>query len=136
MASGDMTGAALYRTIWRWHFYAGLYVIPFLLMLATTGLAATKYRSQAPGRRGNRTAIVGRERAMFQRHLAGAPAVAVARPREVVGVEVVATPAGVGPGVTKRGDRDHHQRRCRAEDDREDRAGAALSGDRDKRTTA
>lgn len=23
---------------WRWHFYAGLYVIPFLLMLATTGL--------------------------------------------------------------------------------------------------
>eukprot|EP01036_Dinobryon_divergens_P019290 gene19290-26314_t len=22
---------------WRWHFYAGLYVVPFLLMLAITG---------------------------------------------------------------------------------------------------
>ena len=29
---------ALYFTAWRWHFYAGLYVIPFLLMLAVTGL--------------------------------------------------------------------------------------------------
>lgn len=27
-----------YFIAWRWHFYAGLYVIPFLLMLATTGL--------------------------------------------------------------------------------------------------
>ena len=23
---------------WRWHFYAGLYVIPFMLMLSLTGL--------------------------------------------------------------------------------------------------
>lgn len=28
----------LYRAMWRWHFYAGLYVIPFLLVLAGTGL--------------------------------------------------------------------------------------------------
>ena len=27
----------LYRTIWRWHFYAGLIVAPFLLILAVTG---------------------------------------------------------------------------------------------------
>lgn len=27
-----------YNTAWRWHFYAGLYVAPFLLMLAVTGL--------------------------------------------------------------------------------------------------
>ncbi|MBT9550990.1 MAG: PepSY domain-containing protein [Hydrogenophaga sp.] len=27
-----------YATAWRWHFYAGLYVVPFLLMLALTGL--------------------------------------------------------------------------------------------------
>lgn len=26
-----------YRAIWRWHFYAGLYCIPFVLFLATTG---------------------------------------------------------------------------------------------------
>ena len=27
-----------YLTAWRWHFYAGLYVAPFLIMLAITGL--------------------------------------------------------------------------------------------------
>jgi uncharacterized iron-regulated membrane protein len=30
---------ALYRTIWRWHFYAGLLVIPFILILSVTGAA-------------------------------------------------------------------------------------------------
>ncbi|HEX4505095.1 MAG TPA: PepSY domain-containing protein [Alphaproteobacteria bacterium] len=29
--------AALYRMIWRWHFYAGLFCIPFVLWLAVTG---------------------------------------------------------------------------------------------------
>jgi uncharacterized iron-regulated membrane protein len=29
--------AALYRTIWRWHFYAGLFVIPFIIILSLTG---------------------------------------------------------------------------------------------------
>lgn len=28
---------AFYRTIWRWHFYAGMFVIPFVLLLAVTG---------------------------------------------------------------------------------------------------
>ena len=36
-ASADGTHT-LYRAAWRWHFYAGLYVIPFLIMLAVTGL--------------------------------------------------------------------------------------------------
>jgi len=27
-----------YAITWRWHFYAGLYVVPFLIMLASTGL--------------------------------------------------------------------------------------------------
>lgn len=30
---------ALYRTIWRWHFYAGLFVVPMVLILALTGAA-------------------------------------------------------------------------------------------------
>ncbi|NBN79390.1 PepSY domain-containing protein [Microvirga tunisiensis] len=30
--------ASFYRAAWRWHFYAGLYVAPFLIMLAVTGL--------------------------------------------------------------------------------------------------
>lgn len=37
VAEGQRTNR-FYVTAWRWHFYAGLYVIPFLLMLATTGL--------------------------------------------------------------------------------------------------
>ena len=28
---------ALYRTLWRWHFYAGLFVMPFILLLSVTG---------------------------------------------------------------------------------------------------
>jgi len=31
------TAAALYRAVWRWHFYAGLLCAPFLLILAVTG---------------------------------------------------------------------------------------------------
>lgn len=27
-----------YRAVWRWHFYAGLFVIPFLLLLALSGM--------------------------------------------------------------------------------------------------
>jgi uncharacterized iron-regulated membrane protein len=46
-----------YITAWRWHFYAGLYVAPFLIMLAVTGLimlwSATIY-----GRDGEKTYVV------------------------------------------------------------------------------
>jgi uncharacterized iron-regulated membrane protein len=31
--------ASLYCTIWRWHFYAGLFVIPFIIILSITGAA-------------------------------------------------------------------------------------------------
>lgn len=31
--------AALYRTVWRWHFYAGLFVMPMVLLLALSGAA-------------------------------------------------------------------------------------------------
>jgi uncharacterized iron-regulated membrane protein len=33
------TEPATYRMIWRWHFYAGLLVIPFILILSLTGAA-------------------------------------------------------------------------------------------------
>lgn len=36
--SADHAPNRLYFAAWRWHFYAGLYVIPFLVMLAVTGL--------------------------------------------------------------------------------------------------
>ena len=32
-----MADTATYRTIWRWHFYAGLFVLPFVLLLSVSG---------------------------------------------------------------------------------------------------
>lgn len=37
-AAAQSGARAFYITAWRWHFYAGLYVAPFLIMLAVTGL--------------------------------------------------------------------------------------------------
>lgn len=34
-----MNRMTLYRTIWRWHFYAGLFVMPMVLLLSLTGAA-------------------------------------------------------------------------------------------------
>ena len=36
-ASAARESGAGYRTLWRWHFYAGLFVMPFLVVLAITG---------------------------------------------------------------------------------------------------
>ena len=30
-------GEAIYRAVWRWHFYAGLFCVPFIVVLAITG---------------------------------------------------------------------------------------------------
>lgn len=38
----------LHRAVWRWHFYAGLCVVPFLLMLALSGLAMLWFTGVAP----------------------------------------------------------------------------------------
>ncbi|MEO5796950.1 MAG: PepSY domain-containing protein [Rhodoferax sp.] len=35
---GPPGASRFYALAWRWHFYAGLYVVPFLVMLALTGL--------------------------------------------------------------------------------------------------
>jgi uncharacterized iron-regulated membrane protein len=37
VALTDTTRGLDHRTVWRWHFYAGLFCIPFVLWLATTG---------------------------------------------------------------------------------------------------
>lgn len=36
-ANGRGAASALYRAVWRWHFYAGLLVLPLLVLLAVTG---------------------------------------------------------------------------------------------------
>lgn len=52
------TGAnKLYFAAWRWHFYAGLFVIPFLTMLALTGMAML-WIAWIDGRDGERTGVV------------------------------------------------------------------------------
>lgn len=38
----------LYFAAWRWHFYAGLYVIPFLLLLAVTGMVMVWFSAIDP----------------------------------------------------------------------------------------
>jgi hypothetical protein len=47
----DINRIPLYRTIWRWHFYAGLFVIPFILMLSVTGGPICSSRSSTGGRK-------------------------------------------------------------------------------------
>jgi len=37
MADNISKQKSLYRTIWRWHFYAGIFCIPFVIVLALTG---------------------------------------------------------------------------------------------------
>lgn len=49
-------GRAFYIAAWRWHFYAGLYVAPFLVMLAVTGLIML-YVSAFVGLNGERGTI-------------------------------------------------------------------------------
>jgi uncharacterized iron-regulated membrane protein len=36
-AAGLPAREAIYRAVWRWHFYAGLFALPFLILLAITG---------------------------------------------------------------------------------------------------
>lgn len=35
--SSGASASALYRAVWRWHFYAGLIVLPFVILIAVTG---------------------------------------------------------------------------------------------------
>ncbi|WP_299651559.1 PepSY domain-containing protein [uncultured Tateyamaria sp.] len=54
----DATASSkLYRAAWRWHFYAGLYVIPFFAMLAITGMAML-WIAFLDGRDGDRIPVV------------------------------------------------------------------------------
>lgn len=45
VADGNKGNNSLYRAVWRWHFYAGLFVLPFLIMMSITG-AAYIYRDE------------------------------------------------------------------------------------------
>ena len=55
-ASAPARAHPFYFAAWRWHFYAGLYVIPFLMMLAVTGLIML-WTSALSGRDGEWIAV-------------------------------------------------------------------------------
>ena len=44
--STALTRSSLYRAVWRWHFYAGLLVLPLLIWLAVTGALFVYHRSR------------------------------------------------------------------------------------------
>ncbi|MFD2741011.1 PepSY-associated TM helix domain-containing protein [Sulfitobacter aestuarii] len=52
-----------YFAAWRWHFYAGLYVIPFFIMLALTGLAML-WIAYLGGRDGEHVTVVPQEQTL------------------------------------------------------------------------
>lgn len=47
-SSGASRVNKLYFAVWRWHFYAGLYVIPFILLLSVTGIVMVWTSAFAP----------------------------------------------------------------------------------------
>lgn len=53
----------LYRAVWRWHFYAGLFVAPFLVILALSGLVMLWFTTIAP-EYGDRLAVTPRAAAL------------------------------------------------------------------------
>ena len=38
---------AVYRAVWRWHFYAGLLCLPFLILLSVTGSLRGRARNKS-----------------------------------------------------------------------------------------
>jgi uncharacterized iron-regulated membrane protein len=55
-ATAPVSTSKLYLAAWRWHFYAGLYVIPFVAVLAITGMAMA-WIAYIDGRDGERIAV-------------------------------------------------------------------------------
>ncbi len=53
----------LYFAAWRWHFYAGLFAIPFLAVLAFTGMMML-WIAWIDGRDGERTPVMAQDRVM------------------------------------------------------------------------
>ena len=71
----------LYFAAWRWHFYAALYVVPFLIMLAVTGMMMM-FITQFDGRDGEKIGVTPKGTALPVTELAAAATSAV--PGEVV----------------------------------------------------
>lgn len=75
--------SSLYRAVWRWHFYAGLLVLPFLVWLAATG-GLYVFKTQIDG--------------YFHRALKVVPAAPSSRPHG----DVVAAALSAHPGTVRK----------------------------------
>lgn len=53
-SSATSLSQKLYFAAWRWHFYAALYVVPFMIMLAVTGMMMM-FITQFDGRDGEKS---------------------------------------------------------------------------------
>ncbi|MFC0632271.1 PepSY-associated TM helix domain-containing protein [Brevundimonas balnearis] len=69
----DVILSDAYRVVWRWHFYSGLLVLPFLMLLALTGgLYLFKAEIDDAERRGIAAVAAGPERVPAERWLTAA----------------------------------------------------------------
>ncbi len=66
----------LYLAAWRWHFYAGIFVIPFFAILAITGMSMT-WIAHVDGRDGEHIAVMPQETALPVSEQAAAAVAAV-----------------------------------------------------------
>lgn len=95
----------LYRAVWRWHFYAGLLVLPFLFVLAVTGLIMLYGNSVETFLGPRHTIAAGGERASFA---AQAVAAQKAVPASTVKMLVVpSAPDSANLVVVTAGGQDH-----------------------------
>ncbi len=78
-------------------------------MLSTAHAVAAERCSQPPGRSSESRKELGGEGARLERGGVGAPAIATAAGCEVIGVEIVSLPAGVGARQTEGRDRDRDE---------------------------
>jgi len=88
-AAQPLAANKFYFIAWRWHFYAGLYVIPFLIMLATTGMVML-WISWMAGIGAERMAVEARGEALSVSALQAAAEAAVPGGRAIQYVEPLA----------------------------------------------
>jgi uncharacterized iron-regulated membrane protein len=83
--------SSLYRAVWRWHFYAGLLVLPFLILLAATG-ALYLYRDEVDDFIYRDVKLVAARSAAPQPAAALIAAASAAQPGKVIKITPAASP--------------------------------------------
>ncbi|ADH89843.1 sulfite reductase [Ancylobacter novellus DSM 506] len=90
----------LYRAVWRWHFYAGLMVLPFMILLSVTG-GLYLFRDEIDGLVHRDLKLVATREAPAQAPSAWIDAALAARPDTALKVNMPATPDASAEVVVK-----------------------------------